>query len=143
MIKPSNSKPSLSLKTKLWITIGTLLAFFVVFYVTNYFRQKDAAQLKLDGFSTIAVVEKLEDDVMGGKSQKRDLISFYFIKNDTVVHDEVYLSWVGIHHYSISIGSCFNMRASASDYSNFKVNFEHHIVCPPIKDLEQLVHIYN
>ncbi|MFK8038124.1 MAG: hypothetical protein AB8B74_07540 [Crocinitomicaceae bacterium] len=133
----------LSLKVKMIVIVSTLFALILFFMVVSYFQDVKAESLAENGFMTVAVIEKTKDDVLGGKSQKRDLIYFYFIKNDTVFHDMKSLNWVGIHHYVIKVGNSFEMQVDASDYSNFNINFSKRILSDGKNESKYTDHVYN
>lgn len=102
------------------ITVA-IVAFISVLIVSR--SNNRAKELKSNHFTTIAVVEKIEEDVMQGKSTDKDYIYFYFVKNDTVFHDVVKLNWKGTENFGISINTCFQVQVANSDYSNFKIDF--------------------
>lgn len=108
-------------KSKLYILIG------LVILITSYIIYKKIDRRnKLNGktFETTAFVEKIVLHSKKAKTGYRDIIYFYFIKNDTVFHNLKYLKDYESQKRGIALKDGFSIKISSTDYDIWQLNLE-------------------
>lgn len=117
-------KKSKKKKFSVWSFIATVV-FLVSIFVFGRIRAKlKEEKLKENGFNTIAIVEKLKPYSRKGKRSRKDIVYFYFVKNDTVFHKISDLNSGTINRLDIKINDAFDVRVVIGDYGMFKVDYE-------------------
>lgn len=108
-------------KSKLYILIGLiiLITSFIIY-------KKIDRRNKLNGktFETTAFVEKIAFHSKKAKTGHRDVIYFYFIKNDTVFHNLKYLKDYESQKRGITLKDGFSIKISSTDYDIWQLNLD-------------------
>ncbi|WP_319811648.1 hypothetical protein [Polaribacter sp. PL03] len=61
---------------------------------------------------------------MKGRTTRKDVVYFYFVKNNTVYHKITDLTVNGIERLGIKINDCFEVKVVESDYGIFAIDFK-------------------
>lgn len=112
-------------ETRLPRKIGYILLFALPLFVFAYFnREYRQEKLKNDSFTTYGIIEKLMPNSAKGTTTRKDVVYFYFVKNDTVFHKIKNLTENGINRLGIKIDDCYEVKVVKSDYGIFDINFK-------------------
>lgn len=104
--------------------IGYILLVFSPIFIMIYFNgQSRKEKLETESFNTIGVVEKLKPNSKKGRTTRKDVVYFYFIKNDTVFHKLTDLTNNGIKRLGIKTNECYELKVVKSDYGIFEIDF--------------------
>ena len=93
-------------------------------------------------FTTYATVEKLKENVRKGRFGRIDIVYFYFIKNDTVVHKLKQIPVKSIQKQKIKLNETFRLKVAKSDYGVFEIDFSER-VDTTINKKDYKTHKYN
>ncbi|RBP26931.1 hypothetical protein DFR65_1131 [Oceanihabitans sediminis] len=105
--------------------IGYILLFALPLFVLIYFNgQNRQEKLKNDSFTTYGIIEKLLPNSSKGTTTRKDVVYFYFVKNDTVFHKIKDLTENGIKRLGIKINDCYEVKVVKSDYGIFDIDFK-------------------
>ncbi|SEM31474.1 hypothetical protein SAMN04488008_1155 [Maribacter orientalis] len=121
------------------LTLSLLGVFFLLIYGVRVYRQN---KLKKGAFITFATIEKLKENVTKGKSGRIDIVYFYFIKNDSVIHKLKQIPAKSIKKKKLKLKESFKVRIAKSDYGVFEIDFEKRIDTI-IDKRDYNTHIYN
>lgn len=106
-------------------TIGYILLFVLpIFTLLYFYRQNRLEKLKNNSFTTYGIVEKLKPNFPKGTTTRKDVVYFYFVKNDTVFHKISELTEYGIKNLGIKINDCYEVKVVKSDYEIFHIDFK-------------------
>lgn len=96
-------------------------------YFVNQSDKADRATIKNDSFESVAVIEKLKRHSSYShrkyRSRYRDIVYFYFVKNDTVFHKITFLKDKEIDKLGLQENQTFYLRVGNNDYDVFDVSF--------------------
>jgi len=118
--KKSKKKEPSSIK-KIGYILLVALPFFVLFYFNGQNRKE---RLETEAFTTYGIIEKLRPNSMKGRTTRKDVVYFYFVKNDTVFHKLTDLTENGIERLGIKINDCYEVKVVKSDYGIFDIDFK-------------------
>ncbi len=105
--------------------IGYILLFALPLFALIYFNQQNRQEkLKNDSFTTYGVIEKLRPNSPKGTTTRKDVVYFYFVKNDTVFHKITDLTENGIEQLGIKTNDCYEVKVVESDYGIFDIDFK-------------------
>ncbi|WP_159948002.1 hypothetical protein [Polaribacter septentrionalilitoris] len=105
--------------------IGYILLFALPLFALIYFnRQNRQEKLKNNSFTTYGIIEKLRPNSPKGTTTRKDVVYFYFVKNDTVFHKITDLTENGIKRLGLKINDCYEVKVVESDYGIFDIDFE-------------------
>ncbi len=112
-------------ETSTFKTIGYILLFVLPIITLLYFnRQTRLEKLKNNSFTAYGIIEKLKPNSPKGTTTRKDVVYFYFVKNDTVFHKIWDLTEYGIESLWIKINDCFEVKVVKSDYEIFDIDFK-------------------
>lgn len=104
---------------------GYILLVFIPIFITAYFNgQQRKKRLSTESFNTIGVIEKLRPNSPKGRTTRKDVVYFYFVKNDTVFHKITDLTENGIEKLGIKKNDCYKLKVVKSDYGIFDIDFK-------------------
>jgi hypothetical protein len=105
--------------------IGFILLFALPIFALIYFNgKKRKEKLENNSFLTYGIIEKLRPNVSKGTTTRKDVVYFYFVKNDTVFHKIKQLTNGGIDNLGIKINDCYEVQVVESDYGIFDIDFK-------------------
>ena len=112
-------------KQKLVYVISTLVIMSFFFYLDFYFKEKKKEKINNGSFETFAVIEKVKSNVRksGRYNSRKDVVYFYFIRNDTVFHRIENKQNHFIKKNDISLGNSFRIKIASTDYDVFEIDF--------------------
>ncbi len=105
----------------IFYSLISISVFLLCIYVYKQIRN-----LKFDegSFKAYGMVEKIDTNAFDGKTAKKDIVYFFFIKNDTVFNKIKHLPNGSIKKHNINLKDCFELTIAKSDYSIFDIDFE-------------------
>ena len=103
-------------------TIAVLLFFYFYHYETA-----KRTKLQQGAFESYATLEKLKENSRDGKTDKVDLIYFYFVKNDTVFHKLKRMPAEFVKKKRLKQNETYKIRVADTDYSVFKIDFKERV----------------
>lgn len=124
ILKKFNIFNSMTKKKSNKYMLLTLLSISIFLLCIYMYKQIRKEKLEAGSFNIYGVVEKLEANKFDGKTSKKDIVYFYFIKNDTVFHKIKNLPNGGIKKHNIQLNDCFEVKVAKSDYGIFNIDFE-------------------
>ncbi|SFU67530.1 hypothetical protein SAMN05216480_112140 [Pustulibacterium marinum] len=77
-----------------------------------------------NSFKTYGTIEKLRPNVRKGTTTQKDVVYFYFVKNDSVFHKIKQLPNYGIEHLGIKLYESYSLKVVESDYGIFDIDFK-------------------
>ncbi|WP_066219835.1 hypothetical protein [Formosa haliotis] len=112
-------------ETSSLMKIGYILLFALPLFVLIYFNgQNRQEKLKNESFTTYGIIEKLRPNSQKGTTTRKDVVYFYFVKNDTVFHKITDLTENGIKRLGIKINDCYEVKVVKSDFGIFDIDFK-------------------
>ncbi|WP_223034881.1 hypothetical protein [Hanstruepera marina] len=87
-------------------------------------RKNRAEKLENESFETYGIIEKLRPNVSKSTTTRRDVVYFYFVKNDSVFHKIKYLTNGGIKNLGIKLNESYALKVVESDYGIFDIDFK-------------------
>lgn len=123
MVKRKRKKKSSKRKFSIPQLIATVLFVVTIFVFSQYNKRTRDKKLNELGFNTIAIVEKTKRNASKGTTGTKDLVYFYFVKNDTVFHKISDLHSGTINRFDINVGDAFPVRVVRDDYDIKKVDY--------------------
>ncbi|MDX6748149.1 hypothetical protein SHK09_15230 [Polaribacter sp. PL03] len=119
--KKKSKKKEISSIKKIRYIILIALPIFILIYFNGKKREE---KLENNSFVTYGVIEKLRPKSMKGRTTRKDVVYFYFVKNNTVYHKITDLTVNGIERLGIKINDCFEVKVVESDYGIFAIDFK-------------------
>ena len=118
--KKSNKKEISSIKKIGYI----LLVAFPIFILIYFYGKKRKEKLENNSFITYGTIEKLRPNVSKSTTTRKDVVYYYFVKNDTVFHKIKQLTNGGIDNLGIKMNDCYQVKVVESDYGIFDIDFK-------------------
>ncbi|KAF9657703.1 MULTISPECIES: hypothetical protein [Tenacibaculum] len=107
--------------------ILTLIILAILFSFIYGLRAYQKNKLNKGAFITYATIEKLKENTRKGKSGRTDIVYFYFIKNDSVIHKLKQIPPKSIKKEKLKLNETFKIRVAKSDYNVFEIDFDERI----------------
>lgn len=110
-------------------TIATLFlivasGLFLIFNYTLSKNKKKKDFLENDSFKTYVTIEFLKNNVNNGAAGQKDVVYFFFKKNDTIIHKIYNGTSSIISNYNLKTGSVYEAKIANKDFGIFEINFE-------------------
>ena len=116
----SKQKEPSSIKKMGYILLVALPIFILIYFN----RQSRKERLNKESFTTYGIIEKLSPNSRKGVTTRKDVVYFYFVKNDTVFHKLTDLRENGIDNLGIQVNDCYEVKVVKSDYEIFDIDFK-------------------
>lgn len=105
--------------------IGYILLIAFPISILIYFNgKKRKEKLENNSFLTYGIIEKLRPNVSKSTTTRKDVVYYYFVKNDTVFHKIKQLTNGGIDNLGIKMNDCYEVKVVESDYGIFDIDFK-------------------
>lgn len=104
------------------LTVGIII--IPLFFVIRYNAKTRKEKLNNESFITYGTIEKLKPYARKGTNTTKDLVYFYFVKNDTVYHKIKHLTSGGIKNLDIRLNNTYEVKVVESDYGIFDIDFK-------------------
>jgi hypothetical protein len=121
--------------------LGGVLIVILIIILFN-FSEKRNEELEKNSYAAFGIIEKLKPNAPKGTTTRKDVVYFYFVKDDTVFHKIVNLANSGIKSLGIKINDCFEVKVVECDHEIFKIDFNKK-VNKFIDKKKYKIHIYN
>ena len=102
------------------LTLAILGTFFLLIYTVKAYKKN---KLTNGTFTTYATIELLKENQRKGKSGRIDIVYFYFVKNDSVIHKLKQIPVKSIRKQKIKLNETFKIKIAKSDYGVFEIDF--------------------
>ena len=104
------------------LTVVGIIGCLTILILFN--RKNRIEKLENDSFETYGTIEKLRQNVSKSTTTRKDVVYFYFVKNDSVFHKIKQLTNGGIKQLGIKQNESYSLKVVESDYGIFDIDFK-------------------